>query len=410
MMSKFARRVDEVRASDIREILKLTQQSEVISFAGGLPAAELFPSREVARVADRLLAEQGPRVLQYSTTEGHPPLREIIARRSNERWSTRLSADDILVTAGSQQALDLVGKLFLDEGDEVVVESPTYVGAITAWKVLRPRWVEVATDEEGMVPEALEAALESCTRPKFIYVVPNFQNPTGRTWSIARRRALLEAAARHQIPVVEDNPYGEVRFEGSHLPALHALGAEGQVLSLGTFSKVFCPGLRVGWVAAPHPAYEKLVILKQGADLHTSTLSQALTAAYIEEHGLDGQLARITRTYRLRRDAMVAALEEEMPEGVTFTRPEGGLFLWITLPGGVSARELLALCLERQVAFVPGGGFYPNGGHENTLRLNFSCMGEERIREGIRRMAAALGELLEAAQRPRLPREGALVG
>jgi DNA-binding transcriptional MocR family regulator len=385
--------MDILSASEIREILKVSQRPEVISFAGGLPAPELFPAQRLAQVTLELLEQEGPRALQYSTTEGHPPLRAKIAERLNRLWGCRHRAEEVLVTTGSQQGLDLVGKLLLDEGDAVLCESPTYLGAISAWNVFQPKWVQVPTDEEGMIPEALADCLERTERVKLIYVVPNFQNPSGRTWSLERRQALMEVATRHGVPVVEDNPYGELRFEGTGLPALKAFDRDGLVIGLGTFSKVFCPGLRLAWLTAEPALLAKLVILKQGADLHTSTLNQMQVDRYLDRFDLDQDLVRIIQVYRARRDAMVQALAEVMPQGVRFTRPAGGLFLWLTLPGGLSARTLLDASLRRDVAFVPGGAFFPNGGHEDTLRLNFSNMPEDRIREGARRLAAAIAEL-----------------
>lgn len=394
MKAAFARRMDGVRASDIRELLKLTVNRDIISLAGGLPAPELFPVSELSDLTARILAREGATALQYSPTEGYEPLRRQIAARMNALWGTRYGADRILVTTGSQQALDLIGKLFLDEGDEILCESPTYVGAISAWNVFRPSWVEVPTDDEGMVVADLEGRLERCRRAKFLYVVPNFQNPSGRTWSLERRRLLMEAATRRGIPVIEDNPYGEVRFDGEHLPALATLDPEGLVISLGTFSKIFCPGLRVGWIAAAREIIAKCVLLKQGADLHTPTLNQMQVSASIAEGGFEERIARISAVYRERREAMTRALEREMPPAVRFTRPQGGLFLWVTLPERIDARALLARCMEAGVAFVPGEGFFPNGGHKNTLRLNYSNMPPERIEEGIRRMAAALRAML----------------
>lgn len=398
MNDRFARRMLEVRASEIRELLKHTQSPEMISFAGGLPAPELFPVAEMREVASRVLQAEGCKALQYSTTEGHALLRATIAGRTNHTWGTRLTPDDILITTGSQQGLDLIGKLFLDEGDEVLCESPTYIGAITAWRVFRPRWIEVPTDDEGMIPDELERHLAGAPHPRFIYVIPNFQNPSGRTWSLERRKAVVGIARRWDTAIVEDNPYGEVRFEGETLPSLQSIDVSGNTISLGTFSKIFCPGLRLGWIAAERPYLEKLIILKQGADLHTSTLDQMLAAGWLESYDSASHIRKITSTYRSRRDAMVAALEREMPEGVTFTRPEGGLFLWVRFPRQVNARVLLARCLECRVAFVPGGAFFPNGGNENTARLNFSCMPEERIRDGIARMAVALRQVLREAQ------------
>ena len=394
MTTRFAKRMEALKASEIREILKVTQRPEVISFAGGLPAPELFPVQALSDVTRKILEEEGTRALQYSTTEGHPPLRSWIAARLAAHGGGRFTADDILVTAGSQQGLDLTGKLFLDEGDVVLCESPTYLGAISAWNVFRPRWVEVPTDDEGMVPEALGQLLGRHPNAKIVYVVPNFQNPSGRTWSLERRRSLMEVADRYDVFVVEDNPYGELRFEGTSLPSIASFDRAGRVISLGTFSKVFCPGLRVGWVAARSPLHEKLVVLKQGADLQTSTLAQMQVARYLAENDLDQDIARLIPVYRERRDAMLEALEKEMPDGVRFTRPTGGLFLWVQLPEGVSARTLLDECLRHNVAFVPGGAFFPNGGHEETFRLNYSNMPVDRIREGIRRLASALDQLL----------------
>ncbi len=390
MNALFARRMELVRASEIREILKVTARPEIISFAGGLPAPELFPVAEILAATRAVLENDGPRALQYSTTEGHPRLREQIATRGNALWGTRYAPGDVLVTTGSQQGLDLIGKLFLDDGDAVLCESPTYIGAISAWNVFRPYWVPVPTDDEGMLPDALEALLARTARVKLIYAIPNFQNPSGRTWSLERRRALAAAAARHGIPLVEDNPYGELRFRGAHLPAIAALPEAGTVLTLGTFSKIFCPGLRIAFVAGPAALVEKLVVLKQGADLHTSTLNQMQLAEYLDHNDLDAAVRRLCTVYAARRDAMVNALEREMPAGVTFTRPEGGLFLWVDLPEEVDARELLRRAIDAHVAFVPGGAFFPDGRRQNCMRLNYSNMPPERIDEGVRRLAALI--------------------
>ena len=392
MAARFARRLDVMKASEIRELLAITQRPEVISFAGGLPAPELFPIEELKAVVAEGLDREGPRALQYSTTEGLPGLREQIARRMNFRLGTAVEASGVLVTCGSQQGLDLTGKVFLDDDDEVLCESPTYMGAINAFRAYRPRFVEVETDEEGMVPEDLERSIAGCRRPKLLYVVPNFQNPSGRTWSLERRHAALDAAARHGLVVVEDDPYGQLCYEGTTPPALASLARSGPVIYLGTFSKIFCPGMRVGWLTAPREIYQKYVLVKQGADLHTSSLAQWQILAYLERFDLDANVERIRDVYRRRRDAMLRALEAEFPPGVTWTHPRGGLFLWATLPEGVSARDVLVRALERNVAFVPGGSFFPNGGHENTMRLNFSNMPEERITEGIARLGAVLRE------------------
>ncbi len=398
MTTRFSRRMEALKASEIREILKVTQRPEVISFAGGLPAPELFPVERLAAATQKVFEEDGTRALQYSTTEGHAPLRRKIAERMRTSWGATVSPDQVLVTSGSQQGLDLTGKLLLDEGDVVLCESPTYLGAISAWNVVRPRWVEVETDDHGMVIADLEAKLRQFPNAKAAYVIPSFQNPSGRTWSLERRERFMEVVATSGLYVVEDNPYGELRFEGAALPSLKSLDRSGRVLALGTFSKVFCPGLRIAWVAAENPVYEKLVILKQGADLQTSTLGQLQVNRYLDENDLDADIAKIVPVYRERRDAMLAALDAEMPEGIRYTRPSGGLFLWMTLPANLNARTLLDECVRQNVAFVPGGAFFPNGGHENTLRLNYSNMPIERIREGVRRLASAVAKEMERAE------------
>jgi DNA-binding transcriptional MocR family regulator len=379
MATQFARRMDGLKASEIRELLKVTLHPETISFAGGLPAPELFPVRELAEVAQRVLAD-----------EGCEALRRIIARRMNTLSGTFADPEHVLITCGSQQGLDLSGKLFLDEGDAVLCESPTYLGAVQAFAAYRPRFVEVATDEDGMLPDALEQALAATDRVKLIYVVPDFQNPTGRTWSLERRLALADAARRHRVVIVEDHPYDDLRYEGDRLPPLMALDPAADIVFLGTFSKIFCPGLRIGWLTAPQHLFEKYVLVKQGVDLHTSTLSQRQLTLYLKLHDIEASIERMRELYRRRRDAMLAAMELEFPPEVTFNRPHGGLFLWAELPERLSARDLLAECGRHGVVFVPGGSFFPNGGHENTLRLNFSNMDEHRIAEGIRRMGAVL--------------------
>jgi len=394
MPNTFATRMNILRASDIREILKVTQNPEMISFAGGLPAPELFPNIAISEIAEEILRTRAGTALQYSPTEGYQPLREQIATRMNTLWSTRLNAEEILVTTGSQQGLDLIAKLFIDEGDAVLCESPTYLGAVMAFNVFMPRWVEVATDDDGMDLEALEYALHTAQRVKMIYVVPNYQNPTGRTWSPERRQGLMTLAQHYNVPIIEDNPYGELTFEGDTPRAIQAMEDNGLVISLGTFSKIFCPGLRIGWIAARRPFLDKLVVLKQAADLHTSTLDQMIASVYMQTHDLEKDLVQKREVYRQRRDAMVMALETEMPPGVKVTHPQGGLFLWLELPEEIDARRLLRISLDRGVAFVPGDSFFPTTQRMNTMRLNFSNMPEQRIIEGIRRLAAAIKEML----------------
>lgn len=394
MEFKFANRMAHLKASEIREILKVTERPEVISFAGGLPAPELFPVEEIKEVNRIVLEEEGAKALQYTTTEGYTPLREWIANRMNSRLGTRFEFKNILLTHGSQQALDLSGKVFLDEGDVVLCESPTYLAAISAFRAYGCKFMEVPTDDDGMIPEDLERILQSTERVKFIYVIPNFQNPTGRTWSIERRKQLVKAAMKHKVVIIEDNPYGELRFEGEALPSVKSFDEAGCVLCLGTFSKIFCPGYRIGWIAGDEKVIAKYVLVKQGADLQCNTIAQMEIAKYLELYNIDEHIEKIREVYRKRRDLTVKTMEEEFPEGVTYTRPQGGLFAWVELPANINARNVLEKSLERNVAFVPGGSFFPNGGRENTFRINFSNMPENRIVEGLKCLAEILKEFV----------------
>lgn len=394
MEFKFAKRMESMKASEIREILKVAERPEVISFAGGLPAPELFPVEEIKEVSRIVLEEEGAKALQYSSTEGYTPLREWIAQRMNTRLGTCLESENILITHGSQQALDLTGKVFLDEGDVVLCESPTYLAAISAFRAYGCEFVEVPTDDDGMIPEELERILENTEKVKLIYIIPDFQNPTGRTWSLDRRERLVKAATKHQVMIIEDNPYGELRFEGSDLPSVKSFDQTGRVLCYGTFSKTFCPGYRIGWVAGDKRIIEKYVLVKQGTDLQCNTLAQREIAKYLELYNIDEHIAKIREVYRRRRDLMVQTMEKEFPKEVIFTRPQGGLFAWVELPAKVNAREVLEKSLEKNVAFVPGGSFFPNGGKENTFRINYSNMPEERIIEGMKRLGETLREFI----------------
>lgn len=390
MQVKLAKRMAGLKASEVREILKITENPEIISFAGGLPAPELFPLPEIKAANQLVLEKMGAKALQYSTTEGFPPLRQWIAERMNRRFGLSLTLDNILITNGSQQALDLSGKLLLNEDDVVLCENPTYLAAITAFRSYGCSFREVATDSDGMRPEALEKALKETDKAKIIYVIPDFQNPSGRTWSRERRSCLARLAAEYEIVVIEDNPYGELRFEGQPLPAVKSFDQHDGVIFGGTFSKIFCPGYRLGWVAGEREIVRKYTLAKQSTDLHCNTLAQMELASYLELYDIDKHIQKICEVYKKRRDVIVSSMEREFPDGIKFTRPEGGLFTWVELPRNMNARELLPLSLENKVAFVPGGAFFPNGGHENTLRLNFSNMPEERISEGIKRLGSII--------------------
>lgn len=398
MAGHFARRVEQMKASEIREILKVTERPEVISFAGGLPAPELFPVEEMKAVCTAVLSDDGRAALQYSTTEGYQPLREQIAARMAEAGVVA-SCTDVLIVSGSQQGLDLTGKVFLDEGDIVICESPTYLAAINAFKTYSPQFVEVAMDEQGMIMSALEETLRRYPQAKLIYTIPDFQNPTGRTMSIDRRKRLVELANQYDVMVMEDNPYGELRFAGERVPPVKAFDTEGRVIYQSTFSKVLTPGIRVGWLCAAPDILQKYVIFKQSTDLHTNTMAQRQVSKFMEMFDLKEHIEKIRKVYKTRRNLMLEAIKSEFPAGVTYTQPDGGLFLWVELPKELNARDLLISCLEKQVAFVPGGAFFPNGGNENTLRLNFSNMSEERIVEGIARIGKLIKEICQEKNR-----------
>lgn len=391
MNFNYAERMSNLKASEIREILKVTQRPEVISFAGGLPAPELFPIDEIKEVNRIVLEEDGESVLQYTTTEGYNPLREWCADRMNKRLGTNFEYDHILITHGSQQALDLSGKVFLNKGDIVLCESPTYLAAISAFKAYECNFIEVPTDDDGMIISELEDLLKTTENVKMIYVIPEFQNPTGRTWSIARRKAIAELASKYNVIVLEDNPYGELRFEGKTLPSIKSFDNSGQVLCMGTFSKIFCPGYRIGWIAGHKELIQKYILVKQCTDLQCNTIAQRDIAKYLELYDIDKHIEKIREVYRERCDLAFNTMEREFPKEVKFKKPQGGLFMWIELPNKINARDVLEKCLERNVAFVPGDSFFPNGGHENTFRINFSNMPNERIVEGIK----CIGEVLK---------------
>lgn len=393
MEINYSKRMDKIKASEIREILKLTQNPEVISFAGGLPAPEMFPIEEIKQVSIEVLDEMGEKALQYGTTEGHTPLREKIAKRM-EKFGIKTTANNILITSGSQQGLDLTGKVFLDPDDVVLCESPSYLGALGAFKQYQPRFIEVPTDDDGMIMEDLEDIVKTNDRIKIIYAVPDFQNPSGRTWSVERRKRLVEIANKYNIPIIEDNPYGELRFEGEIPPSVKSFDTEGRVVFLGTFSKTLCPGFRLGWTCADGEMINKYTLVKQGVDLQTSTISQLQLDRFLDKYDLDKHIEKIIDVYRRRRNLMIKTMKEEFPKEVKFTEPEGGLFTWAVLPEHINARELAKKAIEKKVAFVPGGSFFPNGGNENTLRINYSNMDEERIVIGIKRLAETIKEML----------------
>ena len=384
-----------LKGSAIRELLALANKPEVLSFAGGMPAPELFPVEKIKAATDAVLEEQGRVALQYSSTNGFEHFRQQIADRMEAKLNIKTSADNILVTSGSQQGLDFSGRVFLNPGDVVLLESPSYLGAVNAFKACEPKFIEVPTDDGGMIMSELEKILATTERVKMIYVIPDFQNPTGRTWDLDRRHKFMEIVNRYEIPVIEDNPYGELRFEGEYMPALKSLDTKGLVVYLGTFSKILAPGYRLGWVCADDEILAKYNFMEQAASLQASTVGQMETSKWIDMFDLDAHVNTIRECYKKRRAVMLDTLAKELPEPCTFTRPEGGLFAWVVLPEYMNAKDLQMKCLEKKVAFVPGGSFFPNGGHDNTLRLNYSCMPEEKIVQGITALCQTIRENLK---------------
>lgn len=398
---RYAHRMQRMGSSVIRELLKLTEQPDIISFGGGLPAPEVFPVKEFQEACNTVLEQHGAQALQYSTTEGYKPLRDMIARH-NARYSVEVTPENILITSGSQQALDFIGRLFVNRGDYIVVESPTYLGALQAWNAYGAQYIAVRADENGMVVDELEEALRK--GPKFIYVLPNFQNPSGSTLSQERRNKLVELADKYGVPIVEDDPYGQLRYEGDHIPSVVYLDSKfrgpngghysGNVIYLSTFSKLLAPGLRLAWVIAPPEVIRKLVMAKQAADLHTSSFNQYVAYEVGKGGFLDEHVKVIRATYKERRNVMLEMMEEMFPSEMRWTHPLGGMFLWGILPEGMDAADALKIAIERKVAFVPGAAFHPNGGGANTMRLNFSYSSPDTIREGITRLGKVLKELV----------------
>lgn len=379
----------ELETSIIREILKMSSKPGMISFGGGYPAPELFPLEDLREATNRAIDNFKDRAFQYSLSMGFPEFREMLAEYACRR-NPNVKMENILVTSGSQQGLDIVGRAFIDPGDYIICEAPTYVGALQAFNFFQARYATVNMDEEGMIVDEVEAKIKKYN-PKFIYVVPNFQNPSGITMSLRRRLQLIEIANKYNLPIVDDNPYGDLRFSGEDIDSLCTLGGE-TVIGLATFSKICAPGFRIAWLVAKAsimPVFEKV---KQCGDLHTSTFGQTVLLEYLKLGKLDDHIAKIRQTYGQRRDVMIKAIEEYFPPEVRFTRPKGGLFLWITLPDGMSGKELLPKAIDAKVAYVYGSPFFPNGGGEETLRLNFSNANEEMIVEGIKRLGKIIRE------------------
>lgn len=383
--SLFSARARAIQSSAIREILKVTERPEVISFAGGLPSPLTFPTEAMRAALDRVLVQSGREALQYSTTEGYAPLRAWIAARVGTP-SAPVDADDVLIVSGSQQGLDLLAKVLVDPGDTVLVETPTYLGALQSFSLFSPRYVSVASDDDGLIPEALDATMRGA---KFLYCLPNFQNPTGRLLSAERRHRLAQKARELDLLILEDDPYGALSYDGETPPSIRSLAPE-RTVYMGSFSKVLAPGLRLGYVIAPRALRSKLVQAKQATDLHTATLSQMAVFEVIKDGFLDSHIPTIRKLYKEQCAAMLAALARHMPDGVRWNTPRGGMFLWAELPSGVDATKVLARAVEVNVAFVPGAPFYAAEPVAEALRLAFVTVPPARIEEGVERLAKVI--------------------
>lgn len=393
--SFYSKNALSMKRSEIRELLKVTRQPDIISFAGGLPDPETFPVKDLEDISCRVLREKGALALQYGPTEGEASLRTEIAK-----WLSREKAgikpEEILITTGSQQGLDLISKVFLDPNDAVIVELPSYIGGLQAFAAYRAKIIGVPQDDEGLKTDLLEATLNKLTqknkKPKFVYVVPDFQNPSGITMSLERRKRLLELAYLYGIPIVEDSPYRDLRYAGQPVPPIYSLDTQNQVIVLGTFSKLLCPGLRLAWIMAPERWMDRMIVAKQGMDLCGPSYVQLIGAEYLKRGLLPKQIERLRKLYGRKLKVMLRALRKYMPEGVEWSKPVGGLFLWVKLPEKISTTNLFPKAIENKVAYVIGSAFHCNGKGENTMRLNFSYSTEEQINEGIKRLARVVAE------------------
>ncbi|MFN2105817.1 MAG: PLP-dependent aminotransferase family protein [Candidatus Promineifilaceae bacterium] len=406
---RYAQRMHNMGSSLIRELLKITQNPEIISFAGGLPAPEVFPVEAFNAATNRVLQNQGQQALQYSATEGYMPLRQWIVDYM-AGYGIEAKVENVQITSGSQQALDLIGKVMINPGDLILTELPTYLGALQAWRAYQAEFTSIPVDDDGLRTDLLEEAL--CSGPKFMYILPNFQNPAGVTMSLERRKFLIDIADVYGIPIIEDDPYGELRYEGDHVTPLVVLDAQkqaqrsnysnghgfmqGNVIYVSTFSKTLAPGLRLAWIVAPTDVIGHCVKAKQGMDLHTSTLVQMTAYELVKDGFLRDHVRHIREVYGHRRNVMLEALERYFPEGARWTEPKGGLFLWVTLPEEVDTLELMPKAIAKHVAYVPGSAFYASNGLPNTFRLNFSNAQPEQIEIGIRRLGEVIAEELES--------------
>lgn len=391
-MTKFnySKRVPADGTDAVGTILKAAADPQIISFAGGLPAPELFPVKEMKEAVDRVFAKHGQEAMQYGAAKGVTALRKLIQKHVKDKEDVDAELENVLVTTGSEQVLDLVGKAFVNPGDTVLVEQPTYLCALDVFKTYGANFAGVEMDEQGMKMDCLEEALKSHPNTKLIYTVPNFQNPTGRTMALERRKQLAELAAKYDVYVLEDNPYGEIRFAGQHVPAVKSFDQTGHVFYMSTFSKTLAPGFRLGWLVADEDVVNKLTVLKQSADLHTDNLAQYAVVEFLQNNDLDAHVKEISDLYGKRKQLMVDGIKKYFPAGVKYTDPEGGMFLWVEVPGVDDTVALFKECLKHNVAFVPGDPFFAGAAQPGTFRLNYSNAQEDKITAGMKQLGAAL--------------------
>ena len=395
MQYHFSDRVLALKPSAIREILKVTQDPSVISFAAGNPAPETFPAEEMAEIAQRLFREDAVSALQYGVTEGYQELRDLTAARLKEKYQIGSENDDILITSGGQQAIDLVGKVFLNEGDVLICEDPSFIGALNAFRSYNAKLIGCPTDEYGMRMDALEELLKTTPRVKIIYTIPTFQNPTGKTLPLERREQMLELAEKYDVIILEDNPYFELRYSGEPVAAIKSLDTKGRVVYSGSYSKVLCPGIRMGYAVAPKEILSKMIVCKQTNDVHSNLFFQILVAEYLKNYDLDAHIAKNNRLYTHKRDVMLDAIERYVDKRVTITHPDGGLFLWLALPEGYDGFELCHRTSEKKVAAVPGVSFAADTSIVSPgIRLNFSLPTDEQIETGIEILGKTIAEYL----------------
>jgi 2-aminoadipate transaminase len=385
---KYADRTKFVKVSEIREILKLTENPDIISFGGGMPSPDSFPIKFIKKTVDKILDTKGPQALQYGPTEGITPLREAIIKRMVKTRNIKCDLDQIIVTTGSQQVLDLTSKILVNPGDKVVVECPTYVGALTAFNIYQEHYIPVPMDKDGMRTDILEEKIKACDKPiKFIYTIPLFQNPMGVSLSLERKKHLLEISERYDIPILEDEAYSELVYSGKVPPPIKSMDKNNMVIYTHTFSKFLSPGFRLGWVVADPETIRKIAIAKQGADLCANMLVQFIAEEYLRSDIIDKQITKIRKMYKKKRDIMLDALEENLPEGSCWTKPEGGMFIWVTLPEKIDTKEMFAEAIKEKVIYVNGAAFCTDGSGSNCMRLNFSNTDDDKIEEGIKRLS-----------------------